>query len=116
MSIKRRKTTGKPLLIATAGVGLTVTSCIGKEVVSGNLMPPPMVELCIDVTPDEAAVTVDGVVVADEQCTQVYEGMVQVDANAEGYVDYSENVEVYEDMTHEFELTQATDDSGDAAE
>ena len=114
MSVKRRKTKGKPLLLATAGVGLTVSACNGgmKPEVSGNLMPPPMVEteLCIDVTPDNALVIVQGVVVADEQCTNTY-GSVQIEATADGYEDYSEVIMVDENMTHAFEMTPLEDDS-----
>ena len=112
MSIKRRRTKGKPLLIATAGVGLTVSACNGiKPEVSGNLMPPPMAELCIDVTPDDAVVTVEGAVVADEQCTSVYGGYAEIEATADGYEDYSEVLTVDEDMTHTFELTPSVDDT-----
>ena len=114
MSIQRRKRIGKPLLVATAGVGLTVSSCTGKEGF-GNLMPPPtedMVELCIDVTPDNADVTVQGVPVADEECIQTYQGTHIVEATSEGYEDYTDYVDVTNDMTHTFEMTQSTDDSG----
>ena len=115
MTIKRRKTNGKPLLLATASVGLTITACIGKEVTSGNLMPPPMVELCIEVEPETAQVTVNTVTVADGECTTVYEGSITIEATAEGYLDYSEVVDVYEETTtHNIEMVSETsEDSGE---
>jgi len=114
MKINRRKTKGTPLLIATAGVGLTVTACIGKGVTSGNLMAPPMVELCIEVEPETAEVQVDGIAVVDGDCSQVYEGIVTIEATADGYQDYSEDVEVYETTTHSIEMTpEVVEDSGE---
>ncbi len=121
MKIIKRKQIGKALLTASIGLGVSVVGCIddkgddtlkGESFVnndsafSGNLMPPPMVELCIDVTPDEAIVTVNETSVLDGECTDIYEGNpAEINANAEGYENYSETITVSENMTHAFELT-----------
>ena len=78
---------------------------------AGNLMAPPFVEFCIDVTPDEAEVTVSGVVVDDGDCTLAEDGYpVQVEATLEGYEDYAEDVQVEGDPTnHVFEMTPESD-------
>jgi len=99
MPIKRRKITGRPLLVATTALSVTI-SCTGS-VVSGNLMPPPDVELCIDVEPDSAVVLVQNEAFADEECKPIMEGSYIVTATAEGYVDYEEQVDVFTDMTHQ---------------
>ena len=116
MSIKRRKTTGKPLMLATAG--LAVTACVGKEVTSGNLMPPQTIELCIEVEPENATVTVDGGptpgTLADGECRDFYDGRVEIEATAEGYQDYSETIELYAPTLLEIEMIPDTaEDSGE---
>ena len=121
MKIIKRKQFGKALLTASIGLGVSVVGCIdnkdddtlnGSEVVnddtsySGNLMPPPMVELCIDVTPDEANVTVNETTVSDGECTDIYEGNpADIEASAEGYENFSETITVTEDMTYAIEMT-----------
>ena len=107
MNIRKRKTKGKPLLVATASLGMAVSGCNGKvgPEVSGNLMPPPFLELCIEVEPETAAVTVEGENVPDGQCTQVYSSTVLVEATAEGYEEYSEEVSVEEGTnTHTIDM------------
>ena len=115
MNIYRRKTKGTPLLIATAGMGLTISACVGKTVTSGNLMPPPMMELCIEVEPETAEVTIDDMLVADGECTQIYTETAIVEATAEGYQDYSAEVPVVEGTTtHNIEMVpETTADSGE---
>ena len=73
--------------------------------VSGNLMAPPLIDFCIDVEPETAEVTVNNEVVADGGCIDAYEGQVaSVEASAEGYQDYSEQVPITGAMTHAIEM------------
>jgi hypothetical protein len=70
----RRPLTGKPLLVGSAGLLLGV-GCGGKPVRDppvGNLMAPvtQSCEVCVDVTPPEAVVTVAGTT-ATARCTTV---------------------------------------------
>ncbi|MFT4974250.1 MAG: hypothetical protein ACI8S6_000132 [Myxococcota bacterium] len=103
MKIRRRALTGTPLLVASAGAMLTIASCSGAT--SGNLVAPARVELCVTVDPDEAVVTVEGIELpADDRCTDIYEGPNTITATAEGFVDYSEQLEFYEDTTHNIEM------------
>ena len=118
--IKRRKPVGGSLLAAAsvAGTTMVMASCVsGKEVVSGNLMPPPNIELCIEVTPEDAVVTVSdgwGVrEVADGSCDSVLDGPVQVSATAEGYDDYAVELEIYEDITYEIEMIPTAPEDGE---
>lgn len=98
MSIRRRKRIGKSLLIAgtgiTMGVGCFLDNPFKKEeMISGNLMPPPMVNVCIEVEPNTARVLVDGAETADGTCTEVYEGdRVKIEATAEGYQKYEKEI------------------------
>lgn len=104
MSIRRRKKIGQSLLIAGAGVSLNM-ACFEKVGNSGNLMPPPMVELCIEVEPETAAVTVNTISVPDGDCLEVYEGDTAIiEATAEGYQDHSEELSVTQDTTHSIEM------------
>ena len=83
-----------------------MTACdVLSPSVSGNLMPAPSLELCIEVEPEEAEVLVDTAPVADGACTYVYTEEVQITATAEGYEDYMETVPVPEDMTHTITMT-----------
>ena len=114
--IKRRKSIGGSLLTAAsvAGSTLVMSSCVGKEVVSGNLMPPPEIELCIEVTPEDAVVTVQHswgqADIPDGSCELVGDGQMDISATADGYQDYAETIEVYEDTTHDIELVPLSDD------
>ena len=122
MKIKRRKQLGTALLTATFSLGVSVVGCTDNndkdtDVLegvpvspfdsgfAGNLMAPPTVDFCIDVTPDDADVTANGEPIADEECIQTFDGNnVRVEATAEGYLDYLEDVEVNDDTNHVFEM------------
>ena len=118
--IKRRKKIGNSLLTAAslAGTTLVMSSCVsGKEVVSGNLMPPPDIELCIDVSPEDATVMVNSgwqeVEVPNGSCEMFSPGGVQIEATAENYNDYSAELQLYEDTRHEIDMVPNEDgDSG----
>lgn len=114
MSIKRRALRGAPLLVASAGAVLAV-GCDGGSIgtTSGNLVAPPEVELCVNATPEEAAVQIDGQDLNVETgCNSVWEGSHEITATAEGYDPYSETVEVYGDTTKEIVLTEASGETG----
>lgn len=100
---KRRKLQGRPLLLATTTV-VMVIGCGGvienEYPPPGNLMPPPEVtgELCIDVEPADAKVTVYGAHTIEwtERCDIVTAyGNVSIKAEAPGYV--TETVNQYLD-------------------
>jgi len=110
-------------LTASLGLSVSVVGCTGKTTtndtsegesivldsgVTGNLMPPPMVEVCVDVTPDEATVWIDEEQTVDNGCVSTIEGSVDIRATAEGYVDHQETIEVYEDTIHSIEMTSET--------
>lgn len=104
---KRRRIQGKPLLLASTTVAIAVGCAGGSNppIRTGNLMPPPMMkgEVCITVTPEDAAVTLDGMAV-DEPCEAIEShGMVTVEATAPGHEPYSQSVE----LTEKVELTIA---------
>ena len=125
MKFKRRKQLGTALLTATFSFGVSVVGCVDNKDTddsdditispfdsgfAGNLMAPPTVDFCIDVTPDDANVTVDGDPIADEECIQTFDGNnVRVEATAEGYLDYLEDVEVNNNTNHVFEMTPEGD-------
>jgi len=116
MKIVRRKKIGTALLTATASSMLMTACDVLKPSVSGNLMPAPNFELCIEVEPETANVIVDYSEVLDGECTNVYAPSAQVTATAEGYQDYEETIAVSEDSTHTITMTpeseEGTDDSG----
>ena len=110
MSIKRRRTIGASLLVAGAGISMTV-AC--GTTTSGNLMAPEMVQLCIEVEPETAAVTVNQASVADGECVDTYVGYTaSIEATAEGYQDFTEEVEISASMTYTIEMIA----EGDTAE
>ena len=112
MPLKRRKKIGATLLVAGAGVTVSMTgACIG---VSGNLMSPPMVPFCIEVEPEDAEVYVEATVVANGECVEYYQGdHVTVTATADGYQDYEEEVVVSDDP-HVIEMVpEAQDTAGE---
>lgn len=119
MTIKRRKKIGATLLVAGAGVTVSmVNACVGT---SGNLMAPPLVQLCIDVEPETATVTLsdsymyedtaytggtDSLAITNGECTHVDEySSVTISATADGYQDYSEEIVVEGKTTHAIEMT-----------
>jgi hypothetical protein len=103
MKIHRRRVSGRPLLVASAGAALTLVACGEKEetgsFTSGNLVAPPEVELCVTVEPAEAVVTVDGAPLAKGGCQSVYEGTHALHAEATGYRPFDQSVDVTKDMT-----------------
>jgi|GEM_PF-5321062 len=114
MKIKRRKKIGTALLTATTS-SILITACdIVNPSVSGNLMPQPSFELCIEVEPENAAVLVESQPVADGTCTEVYYTLIQVQATAEGYQDYEETIQVTESTTHSINMipVDGEEDSG----
>jgi len=111
---RRRRLSGRPLLLAGAGASMMIAGCADKSgeteyYVSGNLMPPPQVELCVTVAPPEAEATVTAngqeLPDADPSCATVYEGSISVTATAEGYAPHEEVLEVYADTTHKITLS-----------
>ena len=93
---RRRPLRGQSLLVASTALTLgcpTVEPFEGGAV-SGNLVAPPMYELCITAEPSTAAVTIDQNALEADGCSQVYEGEHVVAATAEGYTPHEETVTV----------------------
>lgn len=108
MTVRRRRLTATPLLVASAGAAMMVASC--TQTTSGNLIAPAEVELCVDVQPDEAMARVQFnqvPVASDDDCAFVYEGTVEVRVDAEGYRPYVESHEVYRDTNLDVTLQPA---------
>jgi hypothetical protein len=114
MSIKRRRTIGVSLLIAGTGISMTI-ACGDKDSgligsTSGNLMAPPLAELCIEVEPETASVTVNENAIADGACTEVYQdNPIYLKATAEGFQDYEEELTISEDTTYSIEMEADTE-------
>ena len=60
---------------------------------TGNALPPSTA-LCIDVEPQTALVTVGGKALPESGCVDVYQSMIKVEAKAEGYQEYSDNIQL----------------------
>ena len=105
MDIRRRTLTGTPLLVATVGAAISLVGCEGIATTSGNLVAPPSYELCVTVQPAEAVAAVDGDAFEADGCLSVWEGSHTLTAEAEGYVPYTEDIEVVEDTTHDIVMT-----------
>ena len=97
---RRRPLTARSLLVAS---GAMVLACGGAKtaigggegpIVTGNLMPPPMVALCVEATPSTAKVLVNAREPDDRGCVDTYNGTATVTATAEGYVPYEEKVDL----------------------
>mgnify|MGYP006085496271 CR=1 FL=1 len=107
LSIKRRRKIGASLLVAGAGISMTVA---GGCATSGNLMAPPtsspiMVELCIEVEPETASVTVNETSVPDGECIDTEAGYTaSIEATAEGYEGFIDEVEISASMTYTIEM------------
>ncbi len=108
---KRRPLHGQPLLVASVGAAMAMTlGCSGGKTpeveVVGNLVAPPMVEgeVCIDVTPPEAAVTLDGQATTERCTTLESYGGVTVEASAPGYTTHTEVVQLSEKVELEVAL------------
>ena len=102
MAVRRRKT-GRSLLVATVGIAVSACGLDKKDdnlelMVTGNLVPPPTVELCVDIEPADAHVTVDDRLLTDKHCQQVYRS-AQIAATSDGYQDYNETVSVEQSKT-----------------
>ena len=107
---RRRKITGAPLLLASAGMALAV-GCSGNgrggPVVTGNLMPPPKVQgtVCVDATPDTATIQVQGKIVT-ERCTSVETwGQAEVEVSAPGHLPDKRLVDLIEGQQVEVSIT-----------
>ena len=112
MKIIRRKKIGTALLTATTS-SLLITACdVIKPSVSGNLMPAPTFELCIEVEPETANVIVDSSEVLDGECRNVYAPSAQVTATAEGYQDYEQIIDISEDTTHTITMIPESEEGG----
>jgi hypothetical protein len=103
---RRRRLTGKGLLVASAGA--VFVSCGGTT--SGNLVAPPMHELCLETDPDSAIVTANAMDVAADGCTVLDEGDVSLTATADGFEPYEEVIRLLSPTTHTIEMIAA--DSG----
>ena len=108
----RRPLTATPLLVASSALVLgcqdIVDKITDKGAVTGNLVAPPMYELCVDTEPADALVQIDGVDLEEDGCSSVYEGSHEVTADAAGYAAHTETVEVLEDTTIAITLTADT--------
>ncbi len=105
MTVRRRRLTTTPLLVASAGAAMMLASCEATS--SGNLVAPAEAELCVDVLPEAAMANVrfnDVPVEAEDGCARVYEGTVEVRAEADGYRPYIETHEVFGDTRLEVTL------------
>jgi len=100
--------TGTPLLFAGSVVAGLSLGCAGgeEEFVTGNLVAPPTVQLCVDATPPEATVKVDGGALGEDGCVMVMEGDVAITAEAEGYDAHEETLQVTAEMKHSVALTK----------
>ena len=113
MKIRRRPLQSAPLLSAVGATAAMIIGCMGEdpeeEFTTGNLVAPPPVSLCVEVTPADAAVTLNGLATPDDGCLEFEDGQrVTVQAAASGYADYSAEVTVAYDMgKHEILLTPA---------
>jgi hypothetical protein len=87
---RRRALSGRPLLLASGGLALACHHPTPPDTPVGNLMAPVetvTADVCVDVTPEGAAVLVNGVQ-ATERCTTVtgsYGDRVAVEVSAPTY-------------------------------
>ena len=132
MKINRRRAVGQLLLggVVAAGVigctadkedtlmGDTDFNIVADSGVTGNLMPPPEIQLCVDVTPDNAVVNISGAVdgnvtIADGDCEGIYENMtILITATAEGYEDHEEEQLFTEDTLHTIVMDPISNSDG----
>jgi hypothetical protein len=96
---ERRRFSGKPLLVASAGLVVAIGGCHRKPTGNlmmppGNLMAPPMANVCVTVEPAEAAILVNGAALYNGSCTRVNENdSVEIQITAEGYEPYTETIQ-----------------------
>lgn len=108
MTVRRRRMTSTPLLVASAGAAMMIASC--TQTTSGNLVAPAEAELCVDVKPPEAMARVQFnqvPVESEDGCATVYQGTVEVRADADGFQPYVESHEVFQDTRLEVTLQPA---------
>lgn len=104
----RRRPSGTSLLRATSGVFVMSAGCV----ITGNLVSPPMVQLCTTVEPAEATVLVNNGALDEDGCTSVCDGCsVSITATADGYQDYEETLVVNGDSDHSIELEEDVGDT-----
>lgn len=116
MNIKRRKRIGNTLLIAGAGASIAM-GCNRRSIISGNLMPPPMSELCIEVKPQEAAVRINSFPLTNENCISSYDGgNALIEATAEGYQDYTKEIIVMGPTNHVIEMVPKKEEESEKQE
>ena len=132
MKINRRRAVGQLLLggVVAAGVigctadkedtlmGDTDFNIVADSGVTGNLMAPPNVEFCVDVTPDNASVSITGAVdgdgtMADGDCETIYgDMMMTITATAEGYEDHEEEQYFGVDTLHTIVMNPISNSDG----
>lgn len=104
MRIKRRKKIGLSLLVAGTGISVGA-GCAQEKIISGNTVAPPTADLCFDVKPETATVTVDQKPILNSQCTSVRrDSKVIVEATAGRYEDYKQEVLVSGNTTHVIQM------------
>lgn len=96
----------------------TDTAVIVDSGVVGNLMAPPEIELCIDVSPDNAVINVTSAIdgdggMSDNDCEMIYGGMmVTISATAEGYEDFETEQEFDEDTEYTIVMDPISNSDG----
>jgi hypothetical protein len=93
---------GRALL---AGSTTMVVGCFDGSTPVGNLVPPPMVELCVTPDPPSAVVEIDGVALEADGCNQVMIGGHSITATAPGYLPFQKTLSVGSDTQHSITLT-----------
>lgn len=96
---RRRTLHGTGLLLASGGLLVTTACGIGT---TGNLVAPPRIAvgLCVETTPEDAAVTLNGSAMEARPCEslEAHEGdQVVVSVSAPGFVTHEETVEFLRD-------------------
>lgn len=96
----RRRLIGRPLMLASAGMALGCTG-FGNNInddmgyVTGNLVAPPMVQLCVKATPDTATVEIDGQTLGETGCQDAWEGSsALIRVSAEGFETHEQTIAV----------------------
>ena len=132
MKINRRCAVGQLLLggvVATGVIGCaadkestlrgdTAVNIVVDSAVTGNLMPPTEIELCVDVNPDSAALSITGAVdgdgtMMDGGCETNYGYMMMtITATAEGYEDHQEEQHFGEDTLHMIVMNPISNSEG----
>ena len=96
----------------------TATTIIADSGVVGNLMAPPEIELCIDVTPESAVVNVTGAIdgagtLSDDECEIIYGDItVMISATADGYEDFETEQYFAEDTVYTIVMDPISNSDG----